>query len=179
MFWSNLNKLKVELSETPSVDTIVIDLRDNTGGITLNALGLLGLVIKDELQFNLGYFVNRQLVSTQHYQLRRNRMMNSTYNLTVLVNESSASASVLFTSLLKDNADLVVIGEEPKFKKPLQLTYFQLLDGTIITESSRQFKLLDKNGEIFDEMVLVDQVMDDASIDSWLGGLKQSIEVKP
>lgn len=173
VFWSNLNKLKVELAEAPAVDKIVVDLRDNTGGFARNAIGLLGLFIKDELQFNLGYYVNRQLVSTQHYQLRRHKMMDSTYDLTVLVNEANASASLLFTSLLRDNADTVVIGEEPKFKRPLQVTYFQLLDGTIITESSRQFKLLDKKGEIFDEMVLVDQVMDDGSVEAWLGSLKQ------
>lgn len=172
-FNSQLNKLKVELAENLTVDSVIIDLRNNTGGFSRNAFGFLSMFIHENLKLNFGYYVNQELISTQHYELVKSNASQNNYKLTVLVNQSSASASLLLASLLKDNREVVIIGSEPQFKKTLQLVYFQLLDGTIVTESSKQYRLTSRNDEIFDELRLVDEQMDDESISSWLEALRK------
>ena len=84
---------------------MILDLRDNGGGMTASALRALDLVIpKDKTVLNVR-FGDEEVTYISQNTARQNP-----YKLVLLVNENTASAAEIFTGALKDNEEATVIG---------------------------------------------------------------------
>ena len=95
---------KNEILKYTSADGIILDLRNNSGGLLKNAIEISDMFLtegKIVSTVNLTKTVNEYANSSQVY--------NS--NIVILVNENTASASEILTSALKENQRAIVIGE--------------------------------------------------------------------
>ncbi len=93
-----------EITKFMSADGIIIDLRNNSGGLLKNAIEIADMFLaegKIVSTINLTNTVNEYANSSQSY--------NS--DIVILVNENTASASEILTSALKENKRAIVIGE--------------------------------------------------------------------
>ena len=95
---------KDEIAKYPSVDGIIIDLRNNSGGLLKNAIEIADM-----------FLTAGKIVSTVNLTKTVNEFANSSQicdsNIVILVNENTASASEIFTSALKENKRAIVLGE--------------------------------------------------------------------
>ncbi|WP_240840939.1 S41 family peptidase [Acidaminobacter sp. JC074] len=168
MFESRINHFLSDLDEETT--RLIVDLRNNRGGWISSSSKLLSVFLKN-ISMNLTYKVGDELVSLQTYQLEQNSNRRD-YEVTILVNESSASASLYFANIMKDNMDVYIIGSEPLNKQAYQKVYFQLIDGTLISKSSDQYALSNNEGIDFNDLILVDKVMNDDQIEAFLESFK-------
>jgi carboxyl-terminal processing protease len=112
-----VRKVKEALSKNLKVSGIILDLRNNPGGLLNQAVGLTDL------------FVSQGVIVSQK---GRDETQNSEYKatmegtiedipLTVLVNGGSASASEIVSGALQDHKRAVVIGEKTFGKGSVQI----------------------------------------------------------
>ncbi len=100
------------------VDRLVIDLRDNTGGLLLQAQTLSDLFV--EKGKNIYQIKDKNGVVSAH---KAERGIYKKYKkIVVLVNENSASASEIFTLALKESAGATVVGNKTYGKGTVQET---------------------------------------------------------
>lgn len=95
------------------VDKIVIDLRGNPGGEITAALGLCNLFVPKGV-------VARQVYKNQPDIIMYSDLEETKYELAVLINEGSASASELFAGAVDDTNVGVIIGETSHGKGTMQ-----------------------------------------------------------
>ncbi len=98
------NLFKDEITKFMSADGIIIDLRNNSGGLLKNAIEIADMFLdkgKIVSTINLSKTVNELANSNQLYDS----------NIIIRVNERTASASEILTSALKENKRATVIGE--------------------------------------------------------------------
>jgi hypothetical protein len=152
---------------------IVIDLRNNGGGESLNSYKLLKRFIKNKIVVQVSNNYRNEIFGTAKYTIKALSDKERNYSFTVIVNEFSASASVFMTSLMKDNLGAHIIGREPMYKQTGHVEYLQLPEGTLITLSRPDYSLLNKNGIRLNESILVDQIMTDEEIDEYLNSLRK------
>lgn len=101
----NTSKLfKDELIKLMSVNGIILDLRNNSGGLLKNAIEIADMFLSEG-----------RIVSTVNNSVKINEYANSSKifdsEIVILVNENTASASEILTSALKENKIATVIGE--------------------------------------------------------------------
>jgi len=91
--------------ETKGINKVILDLRDNTGGIVTEATGLAELFIKkgDTIMITHNKGENKSVIKSENLNTKD-------IELVVLVNEMSASASEILTGALKDNKVATIIG---------------------------------------------------------------------
>ena len=96
---------KNELAKLMSCNGIIIDLRNNAGGLLKNAIAIADMLLDE------GKIVSTlDLKTTVNEFANSNKLFNS--GIVVLVNENSASASEILTSALKENKRAFVIGKK-------------------------------------------------------------------
>lgn len=102
-------EFKKALDRMKSAPGIIVDLRGNPGGEVNEVLKIAGYFFPERVQF--GRFINR---SGKVLQLYTRPDDDRVYNgpLVVLVNESSGSASEMFSGVLQENGRAVVIGRQ-------------------------------------------------------------------
>lgn len=110
------------------IKSLIIDLRDNSGGFMHSAQGILDNFFTDKklLVYTEGANSEREEV----YSSGRNGMF-ANYPLVVLVNESSASASEITAGVIQDYDKGTVIGNVT-FGKGLVQRMFDLSDGSSV-----------------------------------------------
>lgn len=128
---------------------IVIDLRDNPGGVMDSALSMLDYLLAD----NIGAFSANEengsdkgktlLLYTENKQGREDSFYASDKHetdipLTVLMNGNSASASEIFAGVLKDYQKAKIVGTT-SYGKGIVQTEFPLPDGSAIKYTSSQY----------------------------------------
>ena len=87
---------------------LVFDLRDNPGGLLNSAVNILDLFVpKGEL---LVWTKGKTKKSTREYKSKKNPIIPKDINITILVNQGSASASEIIAGTLQDLDRAVVIG---------------------------------------------------------------------
>ena len=102
---------------------LILDLRDNPGGLLNSAVDILDLFIdKGE---TLVWTEGRSKKSFRKYNSNTSPLVPKDINLTVLVNKGSASASEIIAGTLQDLDRGVVIGR-PTFGKGLVQTVFNI-----------------------------------------------------
>ena len=125
-FVDELNSLKGE-----NVQRLVIDLRNNTGGVVSSALGVLDVIVGEdnygEMRFKDG--------STGEFKGAGGKKMDLPY--VILVNQYTASASEILTASVKDYGTAKVIGTKT-FGKGITQRVKQLSDGSAVKYTDAQ-----------------------------------------
>ena len=97
-------KESLESLEADKIESLIIDLRDNTGGQLKTVDNIVSLFINEN---NVIYQMKEKGKITKYYSHGNN---NRKYPIVVLVNESSASASELMTGALKEVYGATIMG---------------------------------------------------------------------
>ena len=133
-----------ELSENKQVDGIIIDLRNNSGGDMNVALRMVDSILKDDL----GADGKTLLVQTEDKNGKTENYyaeddVSEDIPINILVNGKSASASEIFSGVLKDYG-YEVIGTKT-FGKGIVQSIYQLSDGSAVKFTTDYYLL--PNGE--------------------------------
>ena len=122
----------LDLKKTPGVKSIVLDLRNNGGGLLESAVQVVGLFVPkgtEVLRTRGKGLLNEKIYKTTH------QPVDNEIPLAVLVNSGSASSAEIVTGALQDLDRAVIVGER-SFGKGLvqstkQLPYNGMLKVTI------------------------------------------------
>lgn len=118
--------------EKQDIKSLIIDVRDNSGGYLSAAYDLAGLFIeKGKTIYSLSDNKNKVTYDdkTEEHQ---------TYPIVVLVNENSASASEILAAALKESYDAILVGKTTYGKGKVQQTK-QLSDGSMVKYTSAKW----------------------------------------
>lgn len=121
----NQFKDALETIEHTGIDSLIIDLRDNTGGYLSAAESIADLFIgKNKVLYSLEYKDSEKVVKAKSESSRN-------YPIVVLVNEYTASASEVLALALKEQYGATLIGQKTFGKGKVQVTS-TLSDDTMI-----------------------------------------------
>ena len=116
-------EMKEALNELSKADGLLIDLRDNPGGLLTNAIEISDMFLEQ------GVIVSTVDKDGYIQSLTADEKIITTKPIVVLVNENSASASEIFSGALKDNQRAKVVGSKT-FCKGLVQGINKLDDGS-------------------------------------------------
>ena len=134
------NKLK-ELEES-HIDSLIIDVRNNTGGYLKAATDIASLFLeKGKVIYSLDSKSKKETYKDETAESRN-------YQISVLINESSASASEILAAALKESYNAILIGKKSYGKGKVQQTA-SLKDGSMYKYTSA--KWLTPNGVCIDK----------------------------
>ncbi len=98
---------ELEKCEVTEETNLILDLRDNPGGVVQTVVDIADL------------FLDKGVIITEKYRNKKDIVeeakdghINIKYPITVLINESSASASEILAGALKDHKKAILIGEK-------------------------------------------------------------------
>ena len=113
------SEFKEKLNELISkgVKSLIIDVRDNGGGIVTEATGIADLFLEKDrnIMIEIDKDENEGIIKS-----KVNPIIDSKINIIVLTNENTASASEIFTGALKDNNRAKIIGTKTYGKGVMQ-----------------------------------------------------------
>ncbi len=92
-----------------SVDSLIFDLRNNTGGLLEGAIDICDLLLPPEKQ--IVSIRGRNLALQEEHFSKSNPAFNANKPLVILINRDSASASEVVSGCLQDHDRAVLIGE--------------------------------------------------------------------
>lgn len=142
-------------------ESLVLDLRYNTGGSVLNANKLIDKIVKktDNAYFIKG--IDNKLKSVQFFG-NDNVIFKNIY---ILVSEMTASSAELVTAVLREAADAVVIGRRT-FGKGVMNKKFEVNEH--ISLFIPVYRYFTTNSEINRCGIVPDKALTDYEIDRWL-----------
>lgn len=155
----------LEKTNSAGVKKIIIDLRDNGGGTVRGCIEVARKILSDETIVKMDFRYNGYLDIRYVAQENPNE-----YEIAILVNENSASASEILSAAVKDNGKGILVGENTFGKSLVQSSYLILTD-----------EAYNKYSEITGEtnMYVVTKTLPRMGIepddDEWLGALKLTI----
>lgn len=135
-FESELKKLEEE-----SIDSLIIDLRGNTGGYLTSVTNMISLFT--EKGTNIYQLKTKDEVEIIKDKTKEHR----SYPVTVLVNSGSASASEVLAAALKENYGATIMGTKTYGKGKVQKSY-ALSNGSIVKYTYQEW--LTPNGNSID-----------------------------
>lgn len=135
-FYEKLNKIEVN-----GINSLIIDLRDNTGGYLSAATKISEMFLQ---KGKVIYSLNEQSSTKTTYDETDDER---NYKVYILVNGNSASASEILAAALKDSYGAKLVGTTTYGKGKVQKTS-KLSDGTMYKYTSA--KWLTPNGECID-----------------------------
>lgn len=135
--------------------SVVIDLRDNPGGLLSSSLDLLDLILPKNL--DLVSTKGREGKNIKNYQTLNNALIPESINLAVLINGGSASASEIVAGVLQDHDRAVVLGSQ-SFGKGLVQTVIGINQDTALKITNSKYYIpsgrsLQKREFIDDELI--------------------------
>ncbi len=131
----------VKLEEKDNIEKLIIDVRDNGGGYLEQAADIASLFVeKGKVIYSLQDRKEKKDIKDSTKDKRK-------YEIVVLINGASASASEILAAALKDNNGAILVGEKSFGKGKVQTTK-KMEDGTILKYTSS--KWLRPNGECVD-----------------------------
>ena len=121
----NTSKLfKNEITKFKSADGVILDLRNNSGGLLKNAIEIADMFLKEG-----------KIVSTVGPYGKTNELANSNVisnsHIVILVNERTASAGEILASALKENNRAIILGKKT-FGKGLVQEIVKLSDDSAL-----------------------------------------------
>ncbi len=125
------------------IKNLTIDLRNNGGGSLDYALAMAEIFL-DEGEL-ICYYSDRSLEEPQPVYSTNGKI--SFDSITILINENTASAAELFTSILKDKGLAKVVGKR-SFGKSLGQEVYTLITGDYITITT--YQMLNEKKESYD-----------------------------
>ncbi len=160
------------------IEALILDLRDNGGGLLDQSVSIAGL------------FLGRRLITEQHdedgrvieHRAKRHPVVPPEMTVVVLVNESSASASEVVAGALQDHARGFLIGESTFGKGSVQRTsilsdesQLRITVSRWYTPSGRSIEEQGLEPDLMIEMSLEDYTADlDPQLDAALDHIEQS-----
>jgi hypothetical protein len=152
----NQFKDALETLEHENIDSLIIDLRDNTGGYLSGAQDIADLFIKkDKVVYTLEYKDSTKTIKTKSNDYR-------TYPIVVLVNEYTASASEVLALALKESYGATLVGTKTFGKGKVQVTS-TLSDDTMIKYTTA--KWYSPNNNSIDEKGITPGIVVNQSLD--------------
>ena len=115
---------------------VIIDLRDNPGGLLSSSLDLLDLILPKNLE--LVSTKGRAGKSIKNYKTLNNALIPKTINMAVLINGASASASEIVAGVLQDYDRAVVLGDQ-SFGKGLVQTVIGINQETALKITNSKY----------------------------------------
>ena len=115
---------------------VIIDLRDNPGGLLSSSLDLLDLILPKNLE--LVSTKGRAGKSIKNYKTLNNALIPETINMAVLINGASASASEIVAGVLQDYDRAVVLGSQ-SFGKGLVQTVIGINQETALKITNSKY----------------------------------------
>jgi carboxyl-terminal processing protease len=136
-------------------NSIIIDLRDNPGGLLSSSLDLLDLILPKNL--DLVSTKGREDKNIKNYKTLNNALIPESINLAVLINGASASASEIVAGVLQDYDRAVVLGSQ-SFGKGLVQTVIGINQDTALKITNSKYfipsgRSLQKREFIDDELI--------------------------
>lgn len=107
-------KNELEKLENNQIDSLIIDVRSNTGGYLTAAENILGLFLDSSHII----YQTEDKEGTKKYYSKGNITKN--YPIVILTNEASASASEILTSALKEEYGAILVGKKTYGKGTVQ-----------------------------------------------------------
>lgn len=107
-------KEALESLEKQNMKSLIIDLRDNTGGHLNTVKEMLSLFLDSS------HVIYQTQSKTETLKFYSNGNENKSYKIVVLQNEASASASEIMASALRDNLNAYIIGKTSYGKGTVQ-----------------------------------------------------------
>jgi carboxyl-terminal processing protease len=117
--FQKVNDALVDLKKNPAVKSIVLDLRNNGGGLLESAVQIAGLFVPkgtEIVRYRGRGVANEKIFKTTH------KPVDPDIPLAILVNGSSASAAEIVTGALQDLDRAVIVGERSFGKGLVQST---------------------------------------------------------
>ena len=115
---------------------VIIDLRDNPGGLLSSSLDLLDLILPKNLE--LVSTKGREGKSIKNYKTLNNALIPEKINIAVLINGASASASEIVAGVLQDYDRAVVLGSQ-SFGKGLVQTVIGISQDTALKITNSKY----------------------------------------
>lgn len=147
------------------IDDLIIDIRDNGGGVVSGCVSVARGLISDanivKLDFRYPGFLDYMYKA---YENERD------YNIAVLVNGNSASASEILAAAIQDNDEGILVGTNTFGKSLVQIT-FQILDEDAYEKYSKQLGIT--NMYILTRGLRMQGIEPDD--DEWAGALKLTV----
>lgn len=124
-------KKELQSLESQNIDSLILDLRNNSGGELKTATNIISLFVGK----------NKIIYQTEERDGKRDVTYSSgkadkTYPIVILTNKNTASASEVLTAALKDNLGAAVIGENTFGKGTVQIM--------LTTKNGDQYKMTTK-----------------------------------
>jgi len=116
-------KKELEKLEKKKIDSLILDVRDNTGGHLTTVSDMLSLF------FDKTHVIYQTKTKKEIKKFHSTGSKNKKYKIVVLQNENSASAAELFSLTLKEEYGAIVIGTKSYGKGTVQ-ELVQLEDGS-------------------------------------------------
>jgi len=118
--------------EEQGIKGLVIDLRNNPGGLLDRATDMLSMFVADKIVVKM-----RMKDGTEEVvRTASDAVHGFKYPVIVLVNEDSASAAEIFSGVLKDYKQATIVGEHTYGKASVQ-NVFNLIDGSSAKMTAR------------------------------------------
>ena len=132
----DFQKELVSLSKN-DIGQLIIDLRDNTGGLLSAAVNILDMLTDKDLP--LVSTKGRTKESNRSFYSKRNPIISNDVRIVVLINQGSASASEIVAGAIQDLDRGIVIGEKSFGKGLVQTAYEIDKKRTIKITTARYF----------------------------------------
>ena len=132
----DFQKELVSLSKN-DIGQLIIDLRDNTGGLLSAAVNILDMITDKDLP--LVSTKGRTKESNRSFYSKRNPIISNDVRIVVLINQGSASASEIVAGAIQDLDRGIVIGEKSFGKGLVQTAYEIDKKRTIKITTARYF----------------------------------------
>jgi carboxyl-terminal processing protease len=102
-----IKDLKELTSQHKNLKGIILDLRNNPGGLLLPGIEVADIFLKDG---EVVYTKGRNADDDVHYEVTKNGYKNTSLPMVVLINEGSASASEIVAGALQDHKRAIIMG---------------------------------------------------------------------
>ena len=117
-------------------DNIIIDLRDNPGGLLSSSLDVLDLILPKDVE--MVSTKGRKERNLKNYKSLNNSFVPSSIDIAVLINGGSASASEIVAGVLQDHDRAVVLGDQ-SFGKGLVQTVIGINQDTALKITNSKY----------------------------------------
>ncbi len=127
-------EVKKALSKLKNIKGLVIDLRNDPGGLLKAAIGVSDLFIKDGVIVSIR---GRNKKDAQYFYAHNDKN-EPTYPIVVLINSGTASASEIVAGCLKDNKRAIIMGIKSFGKGSVQ-SVISLPDGSALRLTTAKY----------------------------------------
>lgn len=127
-------KQKIDELKTKNIKSLIIDLRNNGGGIVEEAINISDLFTTKNSTLLITTGKNTEEEITKAKKDKEIDMP-----IVILVNENTASASEILTAAIKENCDKVTIVGKTTFGKGVIQTIFTLTDGSGLKLTTNEY----------------------------------------